>query len=346
MSAPYPDQRVARNVLIVALIALAVWTLRHFLVPLAWAAIMAIATWPLYRHWLARFTGPHADFWAALSFTVMVGLVLIVPLVYAVVITAREGLVVLHQYATQGPMQPPLWLERVPVIGHWLLAQWTAVITHDTASAQWLVQFQGKGLAWTAAIGQQLFKRSVILAFTLLISFFAFRYGARLATDARRVSRDVFGKDIEALLDPVTRTIRGTVNGVVLVALGEGALMSAAYAIAGVAHPVLFGVITGLFAMVPFAAPLAFGAVAIFLALKGSVAAAVGVASFGMALLFIVDHFLRPAIIGGSSRVPFLWILLGILGGVESFGLVGLFIGPALMAILCTLWRSARESAA
>lgn len=339
----YPSQRIARTLLIIALVALAVWTLRHFLGALLWAVIVSIAIWPLYRRWLRRFRGAHADFWAALSFDFLVGLVLIGPLVYAVVMTAREGAALLHQYATVGPMPPPEWLARVPLIGHWLMLQWNAVITHDIATANWLVQVKSKGFEWTAAIGQQIFKRSLTLAFTLLIAFFAFRYGASLAGDVRRVSRDIFGNDIEALLDPAAKTIRATVNGVVLVALGEGALMSAAYAIAGVSHPVLLGVITGVFAMVPFAAPLAFGVVAIVLALKGSIAAAIGIASFGTALLFIVDHFIRPAIIGVESRVPFLWILLGILGGVESFGLIGLFIGPALMATLCTLWRSASE---
>jgi len=60
----------------------------------------------------------------------------------------------------------------------------------------------------------------------------------------------------------------------------------------------------------------------------------------GAVLLFIADHFVRPVIIGGGARVPFLWVLLGILGGVESFGLVGIFLGPALMAALCALWRN------
>jgi len=60
----------------------------------------------------------------------------------------------------------------------------------------------------------------------------------------------------------------------------------------------------------------------------------------GMLVLFVADHFVRPMIIGEGARLPFLWVLLGILGGVESFGLVGIFLGPALMAALMSMWRS------
>jgi predicted PurR-regulated permease PerM len=92
--------------------------------------------------------------------------------------------------------------------------------------------------------------------------------------------------------------------------------------------------------MVPFAAPVAFGAVALVLGSRGAVSAAVGVMVAGSAVLFIADHFVRPIIIGEGAKLPFLWVLLGILGGIESFGLVGIFLGPALMAALVSLWRS------
>jgi predicted PurR-regulated permease PerM len=92
--------------------------------------------------------------------------------------------------------------------------------------------------------------------------------------------------------------------------------------------------------MVPFAAPAAFGTVALVLASHGAVSAAVGVVVAGGVVLFVADHFVRPIIIGEGAKLPFLWVLLGILGGIESFGLVGIFLGPALMAALVSLWRS------
>jgi len=116
--------------------------------------------------------------------------------------------------------------------------------------------------------------------------------------------------------------------------------MCAVYAIAGTPHPILFGALTGIFAMIPFAAPVAFVAIGLLMFTQGAVGAAVGIIIAGSVVLFIADHFVRPAIIGGGARLPFLWVLLGILGGIESFGLVGIFLGPALMAALVSLWRS------
>jgi len=80
--------------------------------------------------------------------------------------------------------------------------------------------------------------------------------------------------------------------------------------------------------------------VALVLGLSGAVAGAVIVLVAGLILLFAADHFVRPVIIGEGAKLPFLWVLLGILGGVEQFGLVGLFLGPALMAALVAIWRS------
>jgi predicted PurR-regulated permease PerM len=59
----------------------------------------------------------------------------------------------------------------------------------------------------------------------------------------------------------------------------------------------------------------------------------------GLVVTFVADHFVRPVIIGGATRLPFLWVLLGILGGVETFGIIGLFVGPVVMSVLIQLWR-------
>jgi predicted PurR-regulated permease PerM len=150
----------------------------------------------------------------------------------------------------------------------------------------------------------------------------------------------LFGPEVEGLMIRAVEAIRATVDGIVLVAVAEGAIMAGVYAVTGAPHPILFGAVTGIFAMIPFAAPLVFGAVALVLASQNAVGAAIGVLVSGGVVLFVADHFVRPVIIGEGAKLPFLWVLLGILGGVESFGLVGIFLGPALMAALVAVWRS------
>ncbi len=195
-------------------------------------------------------------------------------------------------------------------------------------------------LQWTRQLGVQILRRIVTLGFTLLTLFFVYINRDRLSHDVPYAARRLFGPKVIPILTGVVNAVRATVDGIVLVAIAEGAIMAGVYALVSAPHPVLLGSITGIFAMIPFAAPLAFGAVAVGLALNGAVGGAITVVVIGGILLFVADHFVRPVIIGEGARLPFLWVLLGILGGVEQFGLVGLFVGPALMAALVSVWRS------
>jgi len=125
----------------------------------------------------------------------------------------------------------------------------------------------------------------------------------------------------------------------VLVGLGEGAVIGVGYVVLHVPHAILLATFTAVAAIIPFGAPLAFGIASIMLLAKGATAAGIGLFAFGMGVVFIADHAVRPALIGGATRLPFLWVLLGILGGIETWGLLGLFLGPAIMAALILLWR-------
>ena len=124
-----------------------------------------------------------------------------------------------------------------------------------------------------------------------------------------------------------------------LVGLAEGVLLGFVYALAGVPSAVLWAAATGVLAIIPFGAPLAFLCVSALLLANGHTGAAVGVTVAGVVVLFIADHFVRPTIIGNATKLPFLAVLLGILGGVETLGLIGLFVGPVVMTLFVTLWH-------
>ena len=133
---------------------------------------------------------------------------------------------------------------------------------------------------------------------------------------------------------------RGTVNGTVLVAVGEGLLIGVGYLIAGVPNAVFFTILTTAFAMLPFGAWLAFSAAAVILISGGgSGIAAAGVFGWGAIVMLAGDHFVWPALVGGAARLPFLYAFIGIFGGVAAFGLMGLFLGPVIMAALLVVWR-------
>jgi predicted PurR-regulated permease PerM len=194
-------------------------------------------------------------------------------------------------------------------------------------------------IARSRIIGTHALRKAVVFAFTLLAFFFMLRHQDNIAAQARRAGDRLFGPAGERIGEQMIRSVRGTIDGLVLVGIGEGVLMSMAYIAAGVPHPVLMGALTAVAAMIPFAVVLVIGLAALMLLGKGAVGAAIAIMVTGLVVIFVADHFVRPVLIGGATRLPFLWVLIGILGGVETFGLLGLFVGPAVMAALILLWR-------
>ena len=115
------------------------------------------------------------------------------------------------------------------------------------------------------------------------------------------------------------------------------------YFAAGLPSPALMGVITAVAAVIPFAAPVVYAFAGLYLWAVGNTVGGIVIIVSGSVIVFIADHFLRPVLIGGAIRLPFLLVLLGLLGGLETFGFLGLFLGPAIMAALVALWRDWTE---
>jgi predicted PurR-regulated permease PerM len=169
--------------------------------------------------------------------------------------------------------------------------------------------------------------------------FFIYYHGSLVGTQLLRRGERLFGeKGVDYALHAMA-AIRATVNGLVLVALGEGLLLGIGYAVSGLPHPAMLGVVTGIFALVPFAAKLIFGACALLLIAQGQMLAGIVLFAFGLVIILLADNYVRPLLIGGAVKLPFMWTLLGILGGIENFGLLGLFMGPTILAVLMSVWR-------
>jgi predicted PurR-regulated permease PerM len=335
-------QRIARLVLAGALVLLGLWILHRYLAALAWAAVLAIALWPLYRRLIRALRGRGQRVLAPLLLTLSIGLVFIVPFVYAAVEAAREAHV-LAQYlvdAQRTGIPVPGWISELPGIGYPLDEWWRSNLSDPKSAEQLLGRIYARVPAESARdVAGQILHRLILFGFTMLTLFFLFRDGAAFSQRLIELSDRVLGAQGERVGRHMVQAVLGTVNGLVLVGLGEGVLLGIAYILAGLPHPVSIAVLTGILAVIPFGAPVVFGAAALYLAAAGSTAAGLAVLVTGFVVVFVADHFIRPVLIGGAIRLPFLWVLLGILGGLETFGILGLFLGPAIMAALISLWR-------
>ena len=135
------------------------------------------------------------------------------------------------------------------------------------------------------------------------------------------------------------KTLQGTVNGTVLVGFAVGLIMGLIYCFLGFPAPTIAGFFTSLAAMIPFVVPVIFILVAGFIWLSGSLIKAIILLAIGTIVMFIADHFVKPVLIVGTTKLHFLAVLFGLLGGVETLGLIGLFLGPMIMVLFMTLWR-------
>jgi len=343
VSVNWDSQRIARTALIIAVVLLSAWMLWRFVPALAWACVLAIATWPM-RQWLARRKlGTTA---IAALLTLILAFVLVLPVIELGVRAAHESGAIAQWIADirQNGFGTPQWLTRLPFIGSSVAAWWQANLADPDAARTLLGRAETGGIfSLTRTLGVQVANRLTILVFTLLTLFFLYRDGLSVVEEAQAIADRLFGKPGAQLGNHAVTAVRGTVNGLVVVGLAEGVLLGIAYMVSGVPHAVLLGLLTAVLATVPFGAPLVFIACALYLLAQSHTAAAIALLVFGTVVAFIADHFVRPMLIGSSTRLPFLWVLLGIFGGLESFGLVGLFLGPAIMAVLLAIWREGAE---
>jgi predicted PurR-regulated permease PerM len=323
-------------------VLLGLWTLKTFLPALAWAAIFAVALWPLYQRASHAWAGGRHALLLPLGFTMAVALVFVLPLVFVGAELAREahGISQWAQTAHDNGIPVPSQVQALPLAGPRLAALWQAHLSHPHPAAGMLERLRQPGVMTEGrAFGASLLRRLTLFGLTLLTLFVLLKEGDTVAAQLRTASRRAFGDTGERIGGQIVASIHGTVTGLVLVGLAEGVVLGVAYAIAGVPHPVLLGAVSAVAAILPFGATAAAALAALLLAATGGLIAALVLFGFGAAMAFATDHFVRPVLIGGATKLPFLWVLLGILGGLEVWGLLGLFLGPAIMAALMLLWR-------
>jgi len=334
-------QRRALGVLYLLLTLLALWVLRDFIPAVVWACVIAIALWPL-RCRMSRLQGVFGnDIAIASVLTLAVGLLFVLPLIVTVsqAIVEAHDLIDWYRQIQQHGLPMPAMLQHLPLIGASASAWWQANLAGSFDLSPVLkVLHSNSVMEATRDIGMRTARATLHFGFTLLTLFFIFRTGPLLSERLLHGAMRAFGSGGTQLGLRMVASVRGTVTGLVAVGIGEGALLGLAYLIAGVPHAALLGMLTAVAAMVPFCAPIPFVGAALWLLVQGSDAAAIAVLVFGSLVVFTAEHFVRPVLIGGATRLPFLLVLFGILGGAETFGLLGLFVGPALMTVLMLLW--------
>ncbi|EGD59841.1 hypothetical protein Y88_2280 [Novosphingobium nitrogenifigens DSM 19370] len=332
-------QRIAGMCAVAVLVLAGIWTLHPFLPALGWGGIFAISLWPIHERCAAHWPSGRG-LALPILFTLLVLLIFVVPMVMVASAVIHDSMAATQWLATANTQGVPVpdFVAHLPYGDH-LAAWWQSYLGTPESISRLSHRATDMHLQTGEKILGGLAHRLILLFFMLLTLFFLLRDGTSVAQALRIGSRRAFGEAGERVAHQAAQAIRGTVNGLVIVGFGEGVLLGFAYELSGVTHAALLGLLTGLLSAIPFGAMVAVAAAAGLLVADGSILAAGIVLVIGIVVIFVADHFVRPAFIGGATRLPFLWVLLGILGGIETWGLIGLVMGPAIIAVLMLLWR-------
>lgn len=342
MSLALPENLIARWLLLLLLLA-GIYFFGSFLVPVLAALIIGFACWPLYRRLLRR-CGNNSTL-AAIIATLILVAVLVVPIAVAISYAVQEVRVWIEWlvHLNREGMAVPEWIAALPGVGTWLASVWQEHLASPNLLNELIQQVSGENLSslyrWVLAFSSVAIHMLLTLLFMLITLFFVFRDGEMLARQLDIIGNRILPHHWSRFSRVVPATVSSTVTGLGIVAIGEGVVLGVAYAIAGVPSPTALGVLTGIMALVPGGAPLAFTSVSLYLMGSGEVLAGIGLLLWGSLELFIVDKTIRPRLVGGPIKLPFLPTFFGLVGGVTTMGFVGLFIGPVLMALLVAIWR-------
>jgi predicted PurR-regulated permease PerM len=325
--------------------------LKPFLSALLWAVILTFSSWPAFRVLLGWVKGRRTL--AAFLMTFAIALVLLVPSVVIVLTLAgdvREFAATTVAWVRQGPPAPPDWLGNVPWVGAELVAIWKEYAADSKQILVAAEQFIDPLTSWLLTIGKALGRGVLELSLSMFLAFFFFRDGAKLGDRALAVARRLAGDRGDHLLREVAGgTIRGVVYGILGTAMAQGFMAWIGFTIAGVPAAVLLGLLTFLISVIPMGPPLIWIPASIWVFQNGSAGIGIFMLVWGALGISSIDNFIRPLIISQGNKMPFVLIFMGVLGGGLAFGLIGIFLGPTLLAVSFRLgeeWLAYRKQAA
>lgn len=339
----FTEAKWLRRLILAALLAtlalLAFQVLQPFIVPVIWAAILAYVSWPLHARLVRLFRGQRDA--AAFVMTLLLAIGIVLPVVWLVILVQTEALPVYREVAPLlARAQLPAFITQLPLLGPRLQEWFIEWARNPEALGETLQGLFQSGSGELAAVVGGVGRNFAKLVLALVSLFFMFRDGEHFAAQVRRVLEQFFGAvRVEHYLHGIGATVRAVVYGIVCAALAQGTLAGLGYWAAGLPAPVFLGALTFLVGLVPFVVPFVWAGASLYLFLTGETVAAVGLFIWGLTAVSWIDNIVRPLVISGSTRIPFLLVLFGVLGGLAAFGLVGLFIGPVILAVMMAIWR-------
>jgi predicted PurR-regulated permease PerM len=314
------------------------WTLLPFLSVMIWATTIAVATWPALLQ-LERLTGGRRSLAVAMM-TLIVLLAFVVPFALAIstlLDAAARSPAVMNDFLARGLGPPPAWIARIPVLGQPLAERWQTVAAGGPDALAAIVQpYARSAAAWAIAATGGFGRTIVLVLLTLVLVVILYSRGETAARGVLAFAHRLGGETGERTIRLAGQAVRSVALGVVLTALVQALLAGIGFWFCSIPHPGLltaFAFILGIAQIgpVPVLAPAI-----IWLYWAGSTGSATGLLIWSLPVA-VLDNVMRPLLIRRGVQLPMLLIIAGVIGGLISFGVVGLFVGPVMLAATYTL---------
>ncbi len=330
--------QIARIALIALLIIGCATVLMPFMAAILFATIICLFTWPLYhRIWLRL---GKRDTLAAMVMTILLLVSLILPMAYLVINLADSAAKMFDELSyTLQNIQPhaPAWMRNFPLIGSQVSDSWERIAVSHEELMKLLSQYYEPMKRLSLDAAQLVLSGFLQLSLVVFAAFFFYRDGVRLSKSLIAIVRRLGGELGEEMLNLSCNTVKGVMLGIFGTALAQAAVALAGFLIAGAPMPFILAFLTFFLSIIPVGPPLVWGGAAVWLYNHGDHGWAIFIALYGFMVISTVDNVVKPILISHSSHLPLLLVLLGVLGGALTFGFVGIFLGPTLLAVGLTL---------
>ncbi|MEO7742393.1 MAG: AI-2E family transporter [Usitatibacter sp.] len=337
-------EQYARPAAVALLIFGCMLVLRPFIGAILFAGVLVLSTWPAYAGLRDRWQGR-----STLAALVIV-LVMVVALAAPVALVAQSLIVysatmveaVRGFLGQRANLELPWFIRDLPLVGTLLDDYWHLLLQ----SREELVAL-GKRLADPAksmlvALGGAVAEGLIQILIALFVAFFFYRDGERVRELLREGMARLAGPDYGAVLVRTAQAaVKGVVYGLIGTAFAQAAVALLGFLIAGVPGALLLAALTFILSLVPMGPVLVWGGAAAWLYSTDQTGWAIFMVVYGAAVISSVDNFIKPILMSRAGNLSMLLVVLGVFGGAIAFGFIGLFVGPALLAIawsLTTAW--------
>jgi predicted PurR-regulated permease PerM len=323
---------------ICVLIAACFWVVHPFLSSTLWATMIVIATWPYFLKLQSRLWGKR---WlAVLVTTVLMLLVLIIPICFAVITILHESDEIIGWFKSAASVKippPPDWIAKIPLVGTSAEQRWREIAAISPEEhAKFLSPYVSKVVTWF--VGQVGNVTTLVLQCFLSIAIAAVLYanGEPAARGVRKFARRLAPQTGDEVAVLSAKAIRAVALGIVVTALVQSSLAGLGLFVAGVPGAVLLTAVALMLCIAQVGPVLVMLPAAIWLFYNNHNLAG-SLFSVWAILVCGLDNFLRPVMIRKGADLPMLLIITGVIGGLIGFGIIGLFIGPVILAVTYTL---------